>query len=58
MKMRKAISAHSVLMFILLLGLSPAPTFAAENAKAYKKSVLTFTVNTFTDKISRLDQAS
>ncbi len=51
MKMRKAISAHSVLMSVLLLSLSPAPIFAAENAKAYKKSY-TFTVNTFTDKIS------
>jgi predicted O-methyltransferase YrrM len=36
-------------MFILLLSLSPAALFAAE--KAYNKQY-TFTVNTFTDKIS------
>src|SRR6476660_10129377 len=51
MKMRKRRPAHPVLMFILLLGLSPAALFAAEGTKAYNKQY-TFTVNTFTDKIS------
>ena len=50
MKMRKN-PAYPVLMFIFLLSLSPTPLYAAENTKAYKKQY-TFTVNTFTDKIS------
>ena len=45
--------AHPVLMFILLLSLSPAALFAGEMTpiKAYNKQY-TFTKDTFTDKIS------
>src|SRR6476660_6590991 len=50
MKMRKRRPAHPVLMFILLLGLSPAALFAAEGTKAYNKQY-NFTKNTFTDRI-------
>ena len=53
MKMRKGRPAHPVLMFILLLSLSPTALFASENTSttAYKKQY-TFTKNTFTDKTS------
>jgi len=46
MKMTKRIPAHPVLMFVLLLSLSPTALLAKEYKKQY-----TFTVNTFTDKI-------
>ena len=51
MKMRKRRPAHPILMFVLLLFLSPAAVFG-ENAatKAYNKPY-TFTKDTFTDKI-------
>ena len=53
MKMRKRRPAHPVLMFILLLSLSPAAVFAGErtSTRVYNKQY-TFTKNTFTDKIS------
>jgi hypothetical protein len=52
MKMKKGRPAHPVLMFILLLGLSPTALFASEmtSTTGYKKQY-TFTKNTFTDKI-------
>jgi len=53
MKMKKKRPAHPVLMFVLLLSLSPAVLFAGEptSAKAYQKQY-SFTKDTFTDKIS------
>ena len=52
MKMTKRIPAHPVLMFVLLLSLSPTALLAADrtSTKGYNKQY-TFTVNTFTDKI-------
>ena len=52
MKIKNGRPAHPVLMFILLLSLSPTALFASEmtTTTGYKKQY-TFTKNTFTDKI-------